>query len=83
MTLEVEFFTEDAALWHVRYCLKTFPSDDIPFAFAPVDTACILCLSAALESIVNNLLDSNSTFKNWDELKLRSKIETLFKLKMK
>lgn len=39
---------------------------------------CVVSLVAALESVVNILLKSNATFRHYDELRLASKIETIF-----
>jgi len=84
MTHEVEFYASQAALWHVRYSLSTFPKDeedDNPYAYLAAGTACILCCSAALEALVNEFFVYEETISPWDELKLRSKINVLFELK--
>lgn len=42
-----------------------------------IGASCILCCQAALESIVNTLLDKQDIIQHWNELRLSSKIDTI------
>lgn len=79
MTFGIYFQTEHAMLWHVRYSLPTYPSGagKPPYAYVAAGAACVLACQAALEAIVNNLLQRQTKLRHWDELKLKSKIDTL------
>jgi hypothetical protein len=79
MTHEVEFHASQAALWHVRYSLKTYPpKENNPFAYLAAGTACILCCSTGLEALVNETFLCRNIISPWDELKLASKIDVIF-----
>lgn len=84
MTHNVQFSASHAALWHVKYSLESFPSDEgWSFDYLPLGTSCIFCCAAAFEAIVNNVFLYKSILTPWDELKLKSKANVLFELKDK
>lgn len=82
MTFRVEFHAEEAMLWSVKHALQTYPDPEQsrPYAYIAAGAACILSLQAALEAIVNCILDEQGTFLHWDELRLKSKIDTIANL---
>jgi hypothetical protein len=82
MTLNVSFNSEQVALWHVRYSLSVYPNElEKHHAYLAAGSACILCCASALEAIVNRIFQSSNSFSAWDELRISSKINTLFELK--
>lgn len=82
MTSRVEFHAEEAMLWSVRYALQTYPDPEqsTPYAYIAAGAACILSLQAALEAIANSILEEQDTLQHWDELRLKSKIDTIANL---
>jgi len=38
---------------------------------------CVIALTCALEGVLNKLLKEHTNFRNWDDLRLKSKVETM------
>jgi len=76
MTFGIYFRTEHAMLWHVRYALSNYPAPASD-AYLAAGSACVLACQAALEAIVNRLLEQQGKLRHWDQLKLTAKIDTL------
>ena len=75
MTFKVYFYAEQAFLSFVKKSLinPTTDKDEVVEAGA----VCVLACAAALEAMVNSLLKDSGRLRHFDELKLRSKIETI------
>jgi hypothetical protein len=77
MTFEVYFNTEEALLLYVKYSLKNLFKNNNDIDYLSVGSTCVLSLVAALEALVNKLIQERNRILHWDELKLLSKIEEI------
>lgn len=72
MTFEVYFRAEQALLWFVRDTLSRFPEGK--WAGLAAGSASVLACQAALEAILNRLLEEQGKVSDWDRLSLQSKV---------
>lgn len=81
MTFEVHFYAEQALLFSVKCALASYPKDDeYPQKFLAVGASSILSCQAALEAIVNSLIQRQGRLTHWDRLSLLQKIDTIAEL---
>lgn len=83
MTFNVEFHTEHALLHFVKTALADFPRPLPRAPFFPhvgVGAAAVLACHAAIEAIANRLLERDGRLRHYDELRLKSKLDTLAEL---
>lgn len=76
MTYRVNFFAEQAYLDFVKETLANPIAD--PCKEIERGAVCVIALACALEAIVNLLLKEHTDLRHFDDLRFRSKIETLF-----
>jgi hypothetical protein len=78
MTFRVNFFAEQAYLDFVKETL----ANPIADSYKEIErgAVCIIATACALESIVNLLLKDYTSLRHFDDLRFRSKIETLLDL---
>lgn len=78
MTFRVVFFAEKAYLSFVKESLTISYSDHEKEVER--GAVCAIALACALEAIVNSLLANYTSLRHYDDLRFRSKIDTLFDL---
>lgn len=80
MTFEVYFNAEDAFLLSVKQNLLLYKDNNDKFLDLAIGSSCCLSCLAALESIVNKMIQQQNKISHWDELRIASKIDTLVEL---
>lgn len=75
MSHRLHFFAEQAFFGFVKESISN-PIDDHEKSVER-GAVCVVALACGLEGVVNTLLKNHTNLRHWDDLRLRSKVETL------
>ena len=83
MTFEIYFNAEHAFLHSVKHNLVTLSKKNEYDMSLAIASSCVLSCSAALEAIINKMIQEQNKISHWDELRLASKVNTVAELEGK